>query len=138
MCSFKSQEYGVFCNGALHSFALSKSGRSSSTSKVVVTPEVLVALDITDEITREILQPDDSEVVNYTYRHIGVLDGCLCVLLGNPVIGFEIWVIKDYLKRESWSKRYTISHKITDNSRYLKPMWSSHTEETAVSCRGIR
>ncbi|XP_026451035.1 cytochrome P450 710A1-like [Papaver somniferum] len=57
------------------------------------------------ELTIEIPKPDASK---NAYRRISVLGGCLCLLLSNS-IGFEVWVMKDYGNKDSWTKVYFIS-----------------------------
>ncbi|XP_026420483.1 F-box protein At4g22390-like [Papaver somniferum] len=93
----QSHKYGVFCNGALHWLSSS-------------LPKALIALHMTEELIRVISPPE-----NPNFEHIGdtacidVLDGCLGMLYCNVDLGFEVWLMKDYGKKESWTKFYSIS-----------------------------
>ncbi|XP_026420482.1 F-box protein CPR1-like [Papaver somniferum] len=93
----QTHKYGVFCNGALHWLSSS-------------SPTALIALHMTDELIRVISPPE-----NPNFEHIGdtacidVLDGCLGMLYCNVDLGFEVWLMKDYGKKESWTKFYSIS-----------------------------
>ncbi|XP_059628462.1 F-box/kelch-repeat protein At3g06240-like [Cornus florida] len=47
-------------------------------------------------------------------RFIGVLRGCLCITVGEPdTNSTEFWVMKEYGKRESWTKVATCPHYLT-------------------------
>ncbi|RZC90922.1 hypothetical protein C5167_028759 [Papaver somniferum] len=84
---------GVFCNGALHWF----------THGV----KVLIAINMTGEGIREIPQPEGVENFG-NRRHIDVLDGYLCILNSSFFTAYEVWLMKDYGMRESWTKVYNI------------------------------
>ncbi|KAI3915354.1 hypothetical protein MKX01_035613 [Papaver californicum] len=91
---------GVFCNGALHWFAREISS---------YYPKVLLAFDMVEEVLREVPQPENLDTKKFgSIKYVDVLDECLCVLYSNSA-GFEVWVMKDYGKRESWTKMYSIT-----------------------------
>ncbi|XP_026420419.1 F-box/kelch-repeat protein At3g06240-like [Papaver somniferum] len=90
-------QYAVFCNGALH-------WQTSSSSKE------LIALGMTDELIGGISPPENSnfdEDPDDTTR-IGMLDGCLSMLYSSTTLGIEVWLMKDYGEKESWTKIYSI------------------------------
>ncbi|XP_026395915.1 F-box protein CPR1-like [Papaver somniferum] len=87
---------GVFCNGTLHWFVI----------KEYLSPQVLMAFNMTDEGIREIPQPESVEELGYV-KNVDVLDGYLCILCRNSA-AYEVWLMKDYGMRESWTKAYNI------------------------------
>ncbi|MCL7026511.1 hypothetical protein MKW94_029511 [Papaver nudicaule] len=91
---------GVFYNGALHWIAR-RIGFGS------YYPKVLLAFDMTEENVREIPQPENVVVTEMGNTYVDVLDGCLCILYDSA--GFQVWVMKDYGMRQSWTMRYNIS-----------------------------
>ncbi|XP_026390919.1 F-box/kelch-repeat protein At3g06240-like [Papaver somniferum] len=87
---------GVFVNGALHWFA--KSNKSKS--------RVILCFDLEEEIFKEIPQPADVPMDGFDYRFVDVLRGRLCLLCSVSKVGFEIWEMKTYGVRKSWSKLF--------------------------------
>ncbi|KAI3892449.1 hypothetical protein MKX03_012667 [Papaver bracteatum] len=74
-----------------------------------MTEEVLLAFDMTEEVIREIPQPENLVTKKFgSMKYVDVLDECLCVLYSNSA-GFQVWVMKDYGKSESWTKMYNIT-----------------------------
>ncbi|XP_026399222.1 uncharacterized protein LOC113295081 [Papaver somniferum] len=71
--------------------------------------EDLIALHMTDELVRGIQQPKTNfKKCGYT-TCIDVVDGCLSMLYSNVNLGFQVWLMEDYGKKESWTKLYNIS-----------------------------
>jgi F-box interacting protein len=70
-----------------------------------VTVRPIVSLDLGTESYQEILQPDygeeGAEMVNFI--DLGVLRDCLCILRGQ-----DIWLMKEYGNRDSWTKFATV------------------------------
>jgi len=63
----------------------------------------VVSLDLGSESYQKVLLPDDGEVDAYI-PHLTVLKDCLCMLSGD-----DVWVMKEYRNKESWTKLLTIS-----------------------------
>ncbi|XP_026415813.1 F-box protein At3g07870-like [Papaver somniferum] len=59
-----------------------------------------------DGVFKEISQPE--EIKDFSYRFVDVLRGYLCLLCSVSDTKFEIWEMKDYGVRESWSKVFKI------------------------------
>lgn len=84
----------AFVNGALHWVSFCYDG-----PKLV---DQIVAFDLQNEVFRVIPHPDfDSGRLNYT---LGVLQGCLSATRHKFQDYAEIWVMKDYGVKESWTK----------------------------------
>jgi len=64
----------------------------------------VVSLDLGSESYQKVLLPDDGEVDAYI-PHLTVLKDCLCMLSGD-----DVWVMKEYRNKESWTKLLTISY----------------------------
>ena len=90
---------GKFLNGALHWVT----GDASSGS------EDIVDLDLGKETYGEVLQPEYNE--GSKRLTLGILGECLCVLCNyyeNLVV--DVWVMKVYGVKDSWTKLASISH----------------------------
>ncbi|XP_059630142.1 F-box protein CPR1-like [Cornus florida] len=87
----------VVVNGALHLLACEDPLDLFNT---------VVGFDPVNEVFLEVEAPSVSGVSNGT---LGVLDGCLCILYAiNEEYAFELWVMNDYMVKESWTKLFTV------------------------------
>ncbi|KHG07541.1 hypothetical protein F383_34625 [Gossypium arboreum] len=68
----------------------------------------IVSLDLARETYKEVTQPCYGDGVDE--RTLGVLDGCLCVLCSYRKLYADVWVMKEYGKRESWTKLVSIPY----------------------------
>ncbi|KAF7142742.1 hypothetical protein RHSIM_Rhsim05G0174400 [Rhododendron simsii] len=70
----------------------------------IVVPRVPVTLEI-KETYGEVSEPEYRDGYFYDTM-LGVLNGCLCILgnYNNP--GFDVWVMKEYGIRDSWSRLF--------------------------------
>ncbi|XP_059638791.1 F-box protein CPR1-like [Cornus florida] len=103
--------YGVLFNGALHWVATRQPGSR-------MDGFIIVAFDLVDENYREVQLPNTSGNHGMT---LGVSGGCLffSCIDGDDDDMVELWVMKDYMVHESWTK---IS--IAFLSRvYMKKIW---------------
>ncbi|XP_026458627.1 F-box protein CPR1-like [Papaver somniferum] len=103
------QTSGVLVNGNLHWLAL---GQNNC---------LLLSLDIADgsfkemQLPRHLLEMEMNKDIC-----IGVLQGCLCLLVSSYVNGVkdsEVWEMLDYGVQESWTKRYVMAHESIINER---------------------
>ncbi|KAK9078956.1 hypothetical protein SSX86_000625 [Deinandra increscens subsp. villosa] len=97
---------GKFSNGALHWAASKDFGSTYSW--------MIVSLDLAKETYGEILQPvydeGDKDLT------LGALEECLCVLCNYRGIRAELWVMKVYGVKDSWTKLVSIPY-FTDPGR---------------------
>jgi F-box interacting protein len=63
----------------------------------------IASFDLGNECYQEVLLPDYFEVNAYT--HLSVFRDCLCLIYGE-----DVWVMKEYGNKESWTKLFTISN----------------------------
>ncbi|KAI8556194.1 hypothetical protein RHMOL_Rhmol05G0233100 [Rhododendron molle] len=91
---------GTFLNRALH--WIHWPGYATSN-------DIIVSLDLVKETYGEFSAPE--------YRHgyfhlltLGVLNGCLCMLCNYYDDCFEVWVMKEYGMRDSWTKLVVIPY----------------------------
>ncbi|GMI96155.1 hypothetical protein like AT3G23880 [Hibiscus trionum] len=68
----------------------------------------IISLDLAEETCNEVPQPCYGD--GASERSLGVLDGCLCVLCNYERLYADVWVMKEYGKRESWTKLVTITY----------------------------
>ncbi|OVA01216.1 F-box domain [Macleaya cordata] len=104
--------FGVLVNGALHWIA--KHYIRSEASRLILS------LDIRDETFQEVPQPENlNDQLHITFGVLGeylcILDNCLYM------VGVEVWVMKDYGVRESWTKLFTIAlQTVVQSFQYLR------------------
>ncbi|KAG8369906.1 hypothetical protein BUALT_Bualt14G0062100 [Buddleja alternifolia] len=86
---------GSFVNGAIHWLASSpESGY----------PSVIAAFDLANELFDEIPAPIGVDAQKFVFNMLMVVDGCLCMIDVRRNGATDIWVMKEYGLRESWSK----------------------------------
>ncbi|KAI8566689.1 hypothetical protein RHMOL_Rhmol02G0061700 [Rhododendron molle] len=88
---------GKFASGALHWIASSGSRR------------FIFSLDLARETYGEVSQPE--YVGSRRYLTMDVLGGCLCMVCHYDGFGVDLWVMKEYGIRESWTKLAAILDK---------------------------
>ncbi|KAL7183119.1 hypothetical protein ACSBR1_041741 [Camellia fascicularis] len=105
---------GILVGGALHWLARKGVGSNKST--------VIVSFDLADENFRDMDSVDNFILV----EELGVLGGCLCVLV--PDYGFcdDVWVMKEYGMRDSWIK-FTVNC-----NNFCKPLCLSTAGEVLL------
>ncbi|XP_024200252.1 F-box/kelch-repeat protein At3g23880-like [Rosa chinensis] len=72
--------------------------------------KVIISLDLISEAYMEVPQPDYGTNTCYDQYGVGALEGCLCLLVCNITSRAqnELWVMKEYGVKESWTKYLTI------------------------------
>lgn len=87
--------WGAFVGGALH-------------TNVLKNLELIVGFDLSREDYFLVPLPEcfDKEVGSL---HVMVLGGCLCLLGGYTHHRTDVWVMKEYRVKESWTKLFTIA-----------------------------
>ncbi|XWS12925.1 hypothetical protein CRYUN_Cryun37aG0132000 [Craigia yunnanensis] len=104
---------GVFANGALH-WVL--------TQKVQLSEEnVIVALDLGSENYREVPQPEYKD--KRFQLNVGVLGGCLCAIANYGDVQVDLWAMKEYGVKESWTRLFSVaSEDVIGFLRFVKPL----------------
>lgn len=95
-----------------------------------VTVRPIVSLDLGTEDYQEILQPDCGEegIEMVNSSTLGVLRDCLCILRGQ-----DIWLMKEYGNRDSWTKFATVPH--LDSYIYLNDvLYISEDRQVLLNC----
>ncbi|KAK6269135.1 hypothetical protein QUC31_013295, partial [Theobroma cacao] len=114
---------GVFASGALH-WVL--------THKVQLSEEnVIVALDLAAEKYREIPQP---EYIDKRFQlDVGVLGGCLCAIANYDDVRVDLWVMKEYGLKESWTRLFSVAREeVIGPLRYVKPLAYSRSGDQVL------
>ncbi|XP_055962125.1 F-box protein CPR1-like [Mercurialis annua] len=112
-CVLYPGENGVYANGALHWLV--------SRSPDFDVANIIVALDLGVEGYKEVPQPEFADVQFKT--EIGALRGCLCLLANFHYERVDVWVMKEYMVKESWRKLISIaSQEVIGTLRSLKPL----------------
>ncbi|KAJ6961564.1 F-box protein CPR1-like isoform X2 [Populus alba x Populus x berolinensis] len=114
--------YGVFANSAVH-WKATVVGKGKENGS-----DLIVAFDLGAEEFKIIPQPDYSS--NEHEMNVGVLGGCLCVFCNKNCKQVEIWVMKEYGVKESWTHLCTVIAKLQ-----VKEFWL-HARPLAYSKGG--
>ncbi|KAA8548436.1 hypothetical protein F0562_000120 [Nyssa sinensis] len=117
-CGIPMDDSGKYANGALHWAASSDAGSSY--------PWVIVSFDLAKETYGEVAQPNyGGNVSDFT---LGVLGGCLCVVCTYLGTHVDVWVMKEYNVKDSWTKLITIPYS-TGRPLYSMPLCISKNDE---------
>lgn len=76
------------------------------------SPCFIVSLDLENETYQEVPKPDFGEVGD-NFLTLGVLRDFLCMLSGH-----DVWLMKEYGIKDSWTKLYTVSYMRDPNKSY--------------------
>ncbi|KAL5718446.1 hypothetical protein ACHQM5_011347 [Ranunculus cassubicifolius] len=111
----------VYLENALHMVANTLTSRTNK-------GRVILAFDLSSEEFREVPQPDHGDEkfcidVNASYRWLTLVSH-----LGGPV--FNVWAMKEYGKRESWIKMFSINQSTIMRSR--ESLFPLHLSENGV------
>ncbi|KAL0340793.1 UNVERIFIED_CONTAM: F-box protein CPR1 [Sesamum radiatum] len=72
----------------------------------------IVSFDLGSEVCGKVEQPRYIE--GGFSPSLGVLGGCLCVLCDFPKTSVDVWILRDYGKRDSWDKLVTVPYDLGD------------------------
>ncbi|KAJ6911696.1 F-box/kelch-repeat protein [Populus alba x Populus x berolinensis] len=86
----------------------------------------IVAFDLAQEMFEEVVQPDYG-AVDYE-RVLGVLQGWLCVMCNYQGVRADVWVLKEFGVRDSWTKLFSIP--------YLDPLWFHYSVPLCIDVGG--
>lgn len=98
-------QYGVYASNALHWFVAGKYPSH--------IPELVVGIDLVTGEYREIPLPEYDKADNSVFMFLDVLGGSLCLTCNyvkKTVSSYrvDIWVMKEYGVRDSWTKMFTV------------------------------
>jgi|UniRef100_A0A2N9I8J2 F-box interacting protein len=112
--------FAMLVSGALHWLVTSKA-ESDRTN-------LILAFDLGVEEYRLVPRPDFSD--KDCHMNVGVLGGCLTIYGSNYINRLDVWVMKDYGVKESWTKLFTAMEPFS----ILDPFWiSSFQDERPVA-----
>ncbi|PIA39456.1 hypothetical protein AQUCO_02600124v1 [Aquilegia coerulea] len=108
-----------FVNGALHWIRMRNFYVQTDNAQTV---DSIISFDVGSEEFRELPWIPESIVKHIKSFCMGVLQGCLSVFSSNYVEGlFDIWLMKDYGVKESWTKLHSICPGV-QSIRWVEPM----------------
>lgn len=90
----------------------------------------VMVFDVNEENFKEMQLPKELLVeVKDRFLVLGLLKGCLCILVGAYVndvhVHSELWEMLDYESQEFWTRRYIITNEsIFRDQRFLTMIWS--------------
>ncbi|XP_059629553.1 F-box protein CPR1-like [Cornus florida] len=116
-------EKGEFASGALHWVVRPKPESDKS--------RLIAAFDLGDKEYRLVPQLDYS-VVNL-HMNVVVLEGCLCLVCNYVSVHVDIWVMKEYGVKESWTKLFSVAQPTTiEKFDWVWPLAYSHSHKKVL------
>ncbi|KAA8516862.1 hypothetical protein F0562_017320 [Nyssa sinensis] len=121
---------GMLVSGALH-WVVTRKPESD-------TANLIAAFDIRTEDYRLVPQPEYSDE-NF-HMNVGVLGGCLSIFCNYYSVRVDIWVMKEYGVKESWTNLFSVSQPTVIRSfEYVGPIaYSKSSEEVLLEQDGER
>ncbi|XP_026441465.1 F-box protein CPR1-like [Papaver somniferum] len=95
------RQTGILVNGAFHWFGEAPEKNPS---------KLIISMNISNEKFDEVQFPKELYDKNHFPMTIGVLEGCLCLVVTVSMSGSEVWMMQEYGVRESWTQVYTIDN----------------------------
>ncbi|KAK9942636.1 hypothetical protein M0R45_008290 [Rubus argutus] len=110
---------GTLLNGALH-WTVRRGNNISPADGDDHDPRPfgIVAFDLTEETYKEVPLPCDGDK-HFSFYGLGVLGGCLSMLHSPHGSDYQVWVMKEYGIKASWSVFTTIPQKMEDSREYM-------------------
>ncbi|XP_043718468.1 F-box protein At3g07870-like isoform X2 [Telopea speciosissima] len=84
--------------------------------------ELVISFDSAQEVFKELPQPNYGDKNQKFIKHVGVLGGCLSVFCHFSDERIEIWMMKDYGLKESWTKQFVIGGPTISWFVYIQPL----------------
>ncbi|KAI9083220.1 hypothetical protein K1719_034752 [Acacia pycnantha] len=122
----------ILVNGRLHWVTQQrKRGRSRWSA--------LVSFDLTNESFDEVPKPEREALKKYEF-HLLLIKGCLSAAFYCRRGRLEIWVMKTYGEKESWTKEFSIRNHIPKGLKENNELdsWSMKFLKTVSRARGVR
>lgn len=114
--------YAVYANGVLHWV--------SPRRPEFGIDNVIIAFDLGVEEFRVLPQPDSNDFAKDFVLDVGVLEGHLCAVCNYDLVKLDVWMMKEYGVKESWTKLFSIERSRTMSSlRFLRPLIYSYRED---------
>ncbi|KAG8385829.1 hypothetical protein BUALT_Bualt03G0085900 [Buddleja alternifolia] len=119
----RGKRWGVYLNEALHTVV--KDGQGS---------EVIMAFNIAKEEHYEVPRPS----VNYRLSSVEVMGGCLTAIAPGKRNSTEIWAMKEYRVKKSWTKLLCFEPPLREPCLNLCPLsYSKSGDEVLLNYDGI-
>ncbi|GAU32665.1 hypothetical protein TSUD_218420 [Trifolium subterraneum] len=103
------QGSGIFVSGTINWLVFDASNICLSS---------IVSLDLEKESYQMLPQPDSEGNVS---KSLGTLRDCLCIFHSSDSMSFDVWIMKQYGNRESWTKFYRVPPMKTRVSYFSTP-----------------
>ncbi|GAU13408.1 hypothetical protein TSUD_127040 [Trifolium subterraneum] len=96
-----------------------------------VSPCFIVSLDLGTESYQKVSLPPHFEEVDVCSLSLNVLMDCLCIISGH-----DVWIMKEYGNKESWTKLYTVPYlRDPGKSHYLtKALYIFEDDRLLLEC----
>ncbi|KAK4369318.1 hypothetical protein RND71_013110 [Anisodus tanguticus] len=97
---------------------------------------LIVAFDLSNDTFQEVPRPDFNVNLFHCRCHLAALRGCLCAcLLTSNSENYEIWIMEEYNKKESWVKQFNIGASSIVNQDLLQSydIWRTSLQKGNVT-----
>ncbi|XP_012852427.1 PREDICTED: F-box protein At3g07870-like [Erythranthe guttata] len=110
-------DWQAFFNGVVHWLGFEPIDAYNSRNSIL-------AFDIVDEVFSEVMLPDELASEDIAHLRILVIGESFGVVKHDRDDAYDVWVMKEYCVKESWTKLYTIDHLIGKIENLFK-FWKS-------------
>ena len=117
---YDTRRSGVFVSGTVNWMAMACDASNSS-------PLDIVSFDLENESYQNIWQP----VLGKHKCILGVLKGCLCIFASSDIF-LDVWVMKEYGDKESWTKSYNVTCIRDWRESYTKTLYSYEDNQMLI------
>ncbi|CAN0880824.1 F-box protein CPR1 [Linum grandiflorum] len=122
-----SRQTGVFVSGAIHWIV----GRHEEDPDD--EPEItIVGFDLGLNELREVPQPEYSQVDDFSSQ-LGELEKCLCIFAYYKDKFVDVWMMKEYGVKESWSILFSVRHPDLSYRQWMTPLRFSVTGQEVLA-----
>jgi F-box interacting protein len=113
----QSDGSGIFVSGTINWLAIDDVRSSCFT----------ISLDLVKESYQKLLLPD---LEKDSLTTLGVLRDCLCISANSTSVSLNVWIMKEYGNKESWTNLYRVPHMEDRVLRhYIKAMYIFEDEQ---------
>lgn len=109
-----TRKNGILVSGALH-WVVTRRFKFDEAEA-----DLIIGFDLTAEKFREVPLPDFTN--DKFHMDVGVLGGCVCMIANYYDVSVDVWVMKDYGVKESWTKLCNVGEMDDFGFKYVRPL----------------
>uniref|UniRef100_A0A2P2MBE0 Uncharacterized protein MANES_09G077400 n=1 Tax=Rhizophora mucronata TaxID=61149 RepID=A0A2P2MBE0_RHIMU len=107
--------YGVLASNALHWILPER--------VELAIGNMIIAFDIAEDAFKVVPQPDYEKRDLIFQADVGALEGCLCVMYNYERTRVDLWMMKEYGTKDSWTKLFSFENRRTSSAiAFMRPL----------------